>query len=190
MLDFLLGLDSGILLMIQAVVRQEWLTPLITLYTHLGDSGMIWILLCAVLLIFPKTRRAGVAGCLALCFSLLCTNCILKPLVGRTRPWLVIEGLLPLIHEGDLRSFPSGHTSAAFAAGTALLRTLPKAWARRTVMVCAVLMGLSRLYVGVHYPSDVLGGALVGTFCGWLAVKLLGELQRRYAAEREKRVGR
>lgn len=187
MIELLLQLDSRILLVIQECVRQAWLTPLVTFYTHLGDSGMIWILLCAVLLMLPKTRRAGAAGCLALCFSLLCTNCLLKPLFSRTRPWLMIEGLLPLIYEGDLRSFPSGHTSAAFAAGTALLRTLPKAWMRCLVLICAVLMGLSRLYVGVHYPSDVLGGAIVGAFCGWAGVRLLEKWKRCYERIKEKR---
>lgn len=185
-MTWLLQLDGHILLMIQDAVRQEWLTPLVTFYTHLGDNGMVWIMLCAVLLLFPKTRRAGVAGCTALCFSLLCTNCFLKPLVSRTRPWLVVEGLIPLIQEGDLRSFPSGHTSAAFAAGVALLRTLPKPRARAAILVLAALMGLSRLYVGVHYPSDVLGGVLVGTFCGWAGTRLLGQMERRCAGEKEK----
>ena len=181
MADFLLGVDGGILLWIQALIRQDWLSPVVKGFTHMGDSGLLWIILCLVLLLFPKTRRVGIAGALALCFSLLCTNLFLKPLVDRPRPWLTVEALNNQDNELDPRSYPSRHTTAAFAAGTALFRTLPKGakkW-KWGVMALAVLMGLSRLYVGVHYPSDVLAGAVVGTFCGWLGCKLLRLLEEQ-----------
>lgn len=180
MVEGLLSWDGDILLWIQEFVRQDWLTPVVKSFTHLGDNGLLWIALCLGLLLYPKTRRAGLAGMIALCFSLLCTNMILKPLVDRTRPWLVVEGLVNLIQEPDPRSFPSGHTSAAFAAGTALFRTLPKGWVRWLAMAGAAMMGLSRLYVGVHYPSDVLVGALVGAFCGWVGCKLLALMEKKW----------
>lgn len=180
MAGWLLDLDGSILLWIQAFVRRDWLTPAVEFFTHLGDSGLLWITLCLGLLLYPKTRRVGLAGMMALCFSLLCTNMLLKPLVDRTRPWLVVEGLVNLVQEPDPRSFPSGHTSAAFAAGTALFRTLPKGWARWLAVIAALLMGLSRLYVGVHYPSDVLAGALVGAFCGWIGCKLLARMEKKW----------
>lgn len=181
MAEGLLGVDGGILLWIQAFVRQDWLSPVVEVFTHLGDHGMLWIALCLGLLLFPKTRRMGLAGALALCFSLLCTNLLLKPLVDRPRPWLMVEGLLPLVNEPDPRSFPSGHTSAAFAAATAFAWSMPKEWKTWTwaVLAPAVLMGLSRLYVGVHYPSDVLAGALVGALCGWMGRRLLELLEER-----------
>ena len=77
--------------------------------------------------------------------------------------------LLPLINEADPNSFPSGHTCAAFAAAMIFWRALPSQWlgVRCLLVVMAVCMGLSRLYVGVHYPSDVLAGALVGSLCAW-----------------------
>ena len=73
---------------------------------------------------------------------------------ARPRPWLDVAGLVPLIQEPDPNSFPSGHTCAAFAAASAWWRALPRRWMRWTGLVLAVCMGLSRLYVGVHYPSD------------------------------------
>lgn len=182
MAEFLLGLDGGILLWIQEFVRRDWLTPVVKAFTHAGDSGVLWIALCLALLLFPKTRRVGLAGALALCFSLLCTNLILKPLIDRPRPWLMVEGLINLVNEPDPKSFPSGHTSAAFAAATAFFRTLPKGWVRWAALAVAALMGLSRLYVGVHYPSDVLAGVLVGAFCGWAGCKLLSWLEERKRA--------
>lgn len=177
MLDALLQLDGGILLWIQTCVRSAVLTPVFTLYTHLGDAGMLWIVLSVVMLLFRKTRRAGVVSLTALLFSLILTNGLLKHLVGRTRPWLTVEGLVPLVAEHDPNSFPSGHTCAAFSAASAWYRTLPHRWMKILGVVLAVLMGLSRLYVGVHFPSDVLCGMLVGLLCGWLACLLW----RKYA---------
>ena len=152
--EWFLNLDGGILLWLQEAVRNAVLTPLFTLYTHLGDSGLMWIALSVLLL------------------SLMFTNGILKHLVERPRPWLTVEGLTPLIAEHDPNSFPSGHTSASFAAASAWCRTLPRRWMGVTAVVLAALMGFSRLYVGVHFPSDVLAGVLVGLFCGWLACLL------------------
>lgn len=173
MIETFLNMDGGFLLWVQAFVRQLWLDPIVSFYTKLGDAGLMWIVLCVALLIFPRTRRAGLCGAMALVLSLLCTNVILKNLFTRTRPWLVVEGLTALVHEHDPNSFPSGHTSASFAAAAALWPTLRKKWARVTVLVLAALMALSRLYVGVHFPSDVIVGVLVGLFCGWAASKLL-----------------
>lgn len=94
--------------------------------------------------------------------GMLCTNVILKQLVLRPRPYVTMEALIPLLTSADPNSFPSGHTCAAFAAGMAWAGALPWRWARAAAVVQAVCMGLSRLYVGVHYPSDVLAGALIG----------------------------
>lgn len=171
-MEMLINLDSGLLLWIQNTVRQSWLNPVVELYTHLGDVGMLWVVSSVALLLYKPTRRMGAAGLTGLLFSLLITNLTLKELVSRPRPWLDVEGLLPLIAEHDPHSFPSGHTSASFAAVSAWWRFFPKKWMKPVCGGMAVCMGLSRLYVGVHYPSDVLAGAVVGLFCGWLACML------------------
>ena len=180
MLQGLLNLDGGVLLWIQEWVRSGLLTPLVTVYTHLGDSGVLWIALSVLLLCFKKTRKAGVVSLLALLLSLIFTNGILKHLVARTRPWLTVEGLVPLIAEHDPNSFPSGHTCAAFAAGLAWAGTCPARWARIAAVVSAVCMGLSRLYVGVHYPSDVLAGALIGSLAALAALALARRWERAH----------
>ncbi len=169
MIELLQSVDGGMLLWIQNVVRQEWLNPLVIFYTHLGDAGLLWIALCVGMLFYKPTRKAGAAGLMALAVGFLCTNVVLKHLVGRPRPWLDVAGLLPIIQEGDPNSFPSGHTCASFAAAAAWYKLVPWKWMKGTGLVMAVCMGLSRLYVGVHYPSDVLVGALVGAFGGLLA---------------------
>lgn len=164
-------LEWPILLWFQNVLRNPVTDPAVSFFTHLGDGGLLFIVLTALLLCHPKTRRAGFSAACALLFSLLFTNIILKNLFARPRPWLDCAALIPLVTERDPNSFPSGHTSAAFAFAFGSLRALPKRWMKAAVVVLAALMALSRLYVGVHYPSDVAAGFVVGdlaALCGWL----------------------
>lgn len=179
MLDALLALDGSILLWIQEFVRVAFLDPIVAFYTHLGDVGILWIVVSLALLCFSKTRKAGILGLTALALSGLFTNVLLKQLVARPRPWLTVEGLRFLVVEHDPNSFPSGHTSAAFAAALAWYGAMPKRWMGITAVVLAALMGLSRLYVGVHFPSDVLAGALVGALAAWMASYAYRMVERR-----------
>ncbi len=178
MMDALGQIEGQFLLWVQAFLRNGITDPILSFYTKLGDHGLLWIALCIGLLVIPRTRRAGLTGLLALVFSLLFTNVLIKNIVARTRPWLIIEGLIPLVTERDPNSFPSGHTSAAFAAATAFFHTMPRRQGIAALALAAV-MGLSRLYVGVHFPSDVLCGALMGILCGTLAWKISRALQER-----------
>ena len=164
--------DGAVLLWIQNVLRGGGLDSLMTAFTHLGDSGVLFLVAAIGMLCFPRTRRAGQVALTAIVIGFLCTNVVLKHLVSRPRPWLDVAGLIPLIEEADPNSFPSGHTCAAFAFAGAALCTLPVRWGKALALGAAVLMGLSRLYVGVHYPTDVLAGAAVGLLAGWIAVLL------------------
>ena len=165
MLEALQSLDGGLLLAIQGL-RQDWLDPIAAGFTTLGNAGALWIVLSALMLCWRPTRKAGLLALLAMLLGLVCTNLTIKPLVERPRPWLDLP-ILPLVAEDDPHSFPSGHTCAAFAAAMIWVRTLPWRWGRIAAAALAVCMGLSRLYAGVHYPSDVLAGALVGSLCAW-----------------------
>lgn len=163
------ALDEQVLLWIQEWIRQGVLDPLVKLYTTLGNAGIVWIVVSLAMLCWKPTRRAGVTALCAMLLGMLCTNVVLKHLVSRPRPYTVVEGLIPLLTSGDPNSFPSGHTCAAFASASAWCRTLPRRWMKIVAVVMAALMGFSRLYVGVHFPTDVLAGMAVGIFCGWLA---------------------
>jgi undecaprenyl-diphosphatase len=118
--------------------------------------------------------------------GLLVTNLTIKPLVSRPRPWLVMEGFVNLVAESDPNSFPSGHSCAAFAFGVALWMTLPQKWARVAALAAAVLMALSRLYVGVHFPSDVVVGSVIGVCCGLAGAWLVDRAAAWLAARRAK----
>ena len=178
--EFLSEMEGTVLLWIQEHVRCAGLDAFAVGFTSLGNAGMIWIALSLALLCFRRTRKAGLMGLLALAVGFVLTNLTLKPLMGRIRPWLTVEGLTALVDERDPHSFPSGHTCAAFAAACAWRPHLPKRWGN-AALACAALMGLSRLYVGVHFPTDVLAGALAGALSGWLACRLvqLGRKQNK-----------
>ena len=177
MLEYIQALDWAVLLWIQEVLRLPVLDGFMTLFTQLGNAGLVWVGISLALLLVPRTRRMGFWALVALLLGLLCTNVVLKHLVGRTRPWLVVEGLTHLVVENDPLSFPSGHTCAAFAAGSVWARFVERRWLKALCILQAVLMAFSRLYVGVHFPTDVLAGCAVGLFCGWLAWRLYGKLE-------------
>lgn len=142
------------------------------LITRLGDAGMIWIALAAVLLLYPKTRKTGAILAIALCMDGLFCNLILKNLFARVRPCDVNEAVVLLIPRPDDFSFPSGHTAASFASVAALYFSgAGKLW--KGALILAVLIAVSRLYLYVHYPTDVLGGMAVGWICGYGAARLL-----------------
>lgn len=170
MLDTLLQLDGQLLVAIQGL-HMAWLDPIVSVYTKMGDAGILFIALSLAMLLYRPTRKAGVLALGAMILGLLITNITIKPLVERARPWVTWSIIEPLVTEKDPNSFPSGHTCAAFAAGLSWARALPQRWGRIAAVALAVLMGLSRLYVGVHYPSDVLMGALIGALCAWVIWK-------------------
>ena len=164
-------LDGEILLLIQQYLRTDMLTPFMKSVTFLGNGGWFWILCADVLLAVPKTRKPGYAAALSLIFGAIVTNLLLKNIVARPRPFAEIAALIPMITKPKDFSFPSGHTTASFAVALVMLRMLPKKFGIPAV-VLAALVAFSRLYLGVHYPTDVLAGfviALVGsTLSVWI----------------------
>ena len=140
-------------------------------FTHLGDSGFLWVALTAVLLVFRRTRRVGCVLAAALLIDVALCNLLLKPLVARVRPCDILTEVQLLIPRPDDFSFPSGHTAASFASVTALWLAGKKRWAL-TALPVGILIAFSRMYLCVHYPTDILGGVLVGVGCGWMGAKL------------------
>ena len=163
------NLDGEILLQIQQHLRTDMLTPFMKIVTFLGNGGWFWILCAVVLLAIPKTRKTGYAAVLSLIFGVIVTNLLLKNIVARPRPFAEIEALIPLIAKPTDFSFPSGHTTASFAVALVMLRMLPKKIGIPAV-VLAALVAFSRLYLGVHYPTDVLAGFVVALMGSTVAV--------------------
>ena len=162
-MEWIQQLDLSILLFIQEHLRFAWMDGFRDFITHFGDGGIFWILLAIALLIPKKTRKVGiVAGC-SLILNFLITNVTLKPLVDRVRPYHYSDAIIPLGRIPSEASFPSGHTSASFSCALIYVRMLPKKYGIPLV-VLATLIALSRLYLCVHFPTDVLGGFLVAMF--------------------------
>ena len=178
-MDYLTQTEGAVLLWIQQWLRCDWLNGPVTAFSTLGNAGMMWLVLCAIMLLFRRTRKAGALGLASLAMGFLLCNGLLKPLLHRTRPWLVVEGLKNMVMPGDAHSFPSGHTCAAFAAACTWRKQLPSRWMGKIAVCAAVLMGLSRLYLGVHFPTDVLAGALVGMFSAGRMGRVLSGQKRK-----------
>lgn len=181
-LNALVSLDGKILLLIQEYLRIPALTPWVVRFTKIGNMGIVWIAIAIILLIPKKTRRAGVLAIVSLICSLCLVNFFLKGYVDRVRPAEVVSGLSCLVTVSD-PSFPSGHAAAGFAAATAIYKSTRK-WIGIPCVTLAVLLSLSRLYVGAHYPTDVICGAVIGILIGLVVFWIFGEKKYKRRARR------
>ena len=161
--------DGQILLFIQEHLRMEALNPIVIAITNLGNTGIVWIVLSISLL--------------ALLGSLCVTNFLLKNYVARVRPYEVVAGLQCLIAAQPDWSFPSGHASASFASAVVIYKSCPRGIGV-PALVLAFAISLSRLYVGVHYPSDVIVGMVIGTLIALILFWIFGEKKYKARARR------
>ena len=170
------GLDESVAIAVHKLY--EWapgfFTPFLNFVTLLGKGGIFLILLSIALMLFRPTRRYGTVMLLAISFGALITNLTVKPLVARPRPYTWDGSVFQQFwielgkHTESDKSFPSGHMTAAMAASTAVFLQGKRkiSW---TAFLFAFLMGLSRIYLSVHYTTDVLGGVITGGLGGVLA---------------------
>ncbi len=178
-MDAILQMDSSILLWIQGNVRNGFLTPIMNEITHLGDKGILWIVITLALLAFRKTRRIGICCAVSMVVGLVVTNLIIKNWAARIRPYEMVQGLNCIVPLAKDWSFPSGHTTNSLACAWVLFRKAPKKFGV-PALILAILIAFSRLYVGIHYPTDVLGGALIGLGSACLAMLLVPRLEKRF----------
>lgn len=163
--------ELAVLDWIQIHFRCEFLDWLMPLISRLSNHGEIWILLAALLLLFRKQRASGISATCALVLDLIACNMILKPLIGRIRPFFFRPDLPLLVPPPESAAFPSGHTAAAFTMVFALWHSHSPLW--RPALALAVITAFSRLYLYVHWPSDILGGVLLGAAVGWAGAKIM-----------------
>ncbi|WP_343207930.1 phosphatase PAP2 family protein [Anaerolentibacter hominis] len=162
--------DEFILHLIQSLSTPA-LDRIMIFLTHLADRGFLWVLLAFCLLASKKYRQTGSLICLSLLFSALLGDHILKPLFARTRPFAACPSIHLLIQPPGSFSFPSGHTMTSFAAAASLFSLNRKAGMAAGILAAAI--GFSRMYVGVHYFTDVLAGAAAGILTALLLTRLL-----------------
>ena len=165
--------DESITLAVHTLYEScgTWLTPLMEFISLLGKGGIFLIILSIVLVCIKPSRRFGTAMAIGLAIGALIVNIWLKVVIARPRPYADLNGIFyPLwqmlgSHTESDFSFPSGHTNAAFATMVPVFLLGKKNWSW-LALVFGILMGISRIYLVVHFPSDVLGGIITGTIAG------------------------
>ena len=175
--------DLPILEWIAEHLQCGFLDVVMPIITAFSSGGIFWIAVALLLMALPKHRRAGFSMAIALVLGLLVCNLTLKPLVGRMRPYdyqLTVFGkqIALLVATPSDFSFPSGHTIAAFEGATALLLYNRKIGI--PAMILAVLIAFSRLYLYVHYPTDVLASVILGVGFAFLGHYLVKYLYKRF----------
>ena len=176
--------EFAILDWIQAHLRCGFLDAVLPAISRTANHGELWIILAVILLLIRGQRKYGASVACGLILDLVSCNIILKPLIGRIRPFAV-NGLVELLIAAPTdASFPSGHTAASFAAVFALKTAGSPLW--KPALAVALVIAFSRLYLYVHWPSDVLAGALLGAAVGWAGAKLTALALRRTQRVHEK----
>lgn len=154
--------------------------PIITLF---GEGGVFWIGLAVVLLLFPRFRKYGWSMLVALFLGVIVCNVIMKPIIARPRPYDLQmqefgKEIILLVKAQHDFSFPSGHTIACFEACTALLIRDKRFGIPATIL--AILVSFSRLYIYVHYPTDVIFSVFAGILFGILGCVIIDAVYRKF----------
>lgn len=177
------GWEFALLDGIQAVFGSAWGDWFWPVYTHLGSGGILWIALILWVLLVKKEKKRGIIAILALLLCLVIGNGLLKNLVQRPRPFSYLPNLTLLIAPPQDYSFPSGHTMSSFAAAYAL--SLGQSTRKKVLLyVLAAAMAFSRLYLYVHFPTDILAGVVLGLAMGVLAKKVVYDAEKKRQAHK------
>ncbi len=157
--------DFSVLNWIQDNLKCGFLDFLMPKITFLGDKGLIWLLIAIILLITKKYRKTGIIMLVGMALGVLFGNLIIKNLIARTRPYDIETTIKLIISKPTGYSFPSGHTLASIISATVLSLTSKK-FAIFSIPL-AIMIAFSRMYLYVHYPSDILGATILGVAIGF-----------------------
>ena len=176
-------IEFAILDWIQANLCCEFLDVALTAITKTADHGEVWIVLAVALLLIRKQRRYGATIVCGLLLDFIFCNLLLKPAVGRTRPFVLNPFVELLIDAPEDGSFPSGHTAVSFAVVFALKTAGSPLWKPASALASAI--AFSRMYLYVHWPTDILGGILLGAAVGWAGTRIVDVAEQRYRSRKK-----
>ena len=182
-MDFLNAYEIPILDFISEHLKCKFLDTVLPYITSMADTGIIWIIIAVIMLCFKKTRKAGMMMGLALIMGLVVGNLTLKPLIARIRPYDVNPDVVLLINKLHDYSFPSGHTLASFEGAGVLMLTYKKKFGY-PALALAIIIAFSRMYLYVHYPTDVIVGVILGLLFAFLSYKIINAI---YSAVEKKK---
>lgn len=180
MFDFIQNTDISVIEKIyrfQHNLNSELFNKIMIFFTILGDNGMIWIAVALILFLNRKYRKIGVFSIVSLIICALAVNVILKPLIHRPRPFSELADITLLIKAPKDYSFPSGHTAASFVMVYIFFRHIKKYFI--PVLITGILIAFSRMYLSVHFPSDILAGIIIGIFSGYAGEKVADGVYRK-----------
>lgn len=178
-------MDFAILHAIQEGMGHEVLDMIMPYITFLANGGIFWLLLGTIFIFFKQYRFYGIQtiGAVALAGGIV--NFVIKPLVNRPRPFEIDQAYSLLITAPSSSSFPSGHSAASIAAAVVICSMPIKLYWKILAVILACAIAFSRLYLYVHFPSDVLVGSLIGLGCGLLVVFLAKRSQKNLPEQKQ-----
>ena len=180
MFNFIQNIDISVIEKIyrfQHNLNSELFNKIMIFFTILGDNGMIWIAVALILFLNRKYRKIGVFSIVSLIICALAVNVILKPLIHRPRPFSELADITLLIKAPKDYSFPSGHTAASFVMVYIFFRHIKKYFI--PVLITGILIAFSRMYLTVHFPSDILVGLIIGLLSGYAGEKIADGFYRK-----------
>jgi undecaprenyl-diphosphatase len=176
MLNSLNGIEYSLIIKLHNAAGSSFLDAAMPYVSDLGNMGAVWIVFSLILVANRKYRNIGIMCLAALILTTVIGEGLLKNIIQRPRPFAQFPSIQPLISEPSSFSFPSGHTGSSFAAATVIARNLKKVAIPALTLAAAV--AFSRLYLMVHYPSDILGGIILGVACAVCAEILVKKYLR------------
>lgn len=171
MIEFITKIDFAVLDFIRNTLSSSFMDYIMPIITDFGSGGLLWIAVGVIMFCTEKYRRCGASVLIGLLLCLVLGNIVLKPLIGRMRPCWINEGIDMLVRIPGDYSFPSGHTLAVFTTAFIIF-----GYSKRLgipILVLACLIGFSRMYLYVHYPTDVLGGIVLAALIAWSVRKFV-----------------
>lgn len=160
------NIDGNVLRLISTKTQNNLFDRIMPVITHTNDFGQIYMLFALFILYWDKNINAFIYILTALAIGLFFGEGVIKRLVKRKRPFINCQSML--IDLPKTYSFPSGHTTSSFSVLGVVWMAFPRY--KAIILVLAVLIAFSRLYLHVHYPTDVLGGIALGIICAALTV--------------------
>lgn len=170
-MNFITKIDISLLNLIQNL-KSPILDKIMTTITALGNMGIFWILLILIFLTTKEYKKMARLMIICFLFNALIVNLILKPAVGRVRPFEIVDGIKLLVLKPQDPSFPSGHSAISFCMLTVILLFSKSKIINIMASILAILIAFSRLYLYVHFPSDVFCGILIGIITSLIALKI------------------
>lgn len=175
-MDFLLQLDNILFRLINGLPHNIISDSFFAFFSGLGNFGIVWLIIACVLFIWEelKDKKGLIALVLSILLSIFISDGLIKNIVRRPRPEFNLESTIVVQDKRTSYSFPSGHTTIAFAAAFVLAHEHRK-WAIGYYLI-AFLIAFSRIYLGKHYPIDVLAGLILGSLIGFFSIKIISHV--------------